>query len=449
VDHAPPENVRPVNKRAGAAVLSFFTVATIAGTALVFFGHSYSLTAEQVAAGSFAAVIAASLLISWSAEAAQFLISQGLAVAIIALLQVLPEFMIEAVFAYRGDTSNMLANLTGSNRLLMGVGWPLIYVTAMVAHLLKTGKRLGPVVLRPENCVEVWALVAGSGWFLVILWRGVFVLWDGAVLLSIFVGYLLLLAKLPAEEEGKEDLLAPSIVLVELPRTLCIVVISFIMVVGGATMILIANPFVDSMQIVAATWGIREFYFVQWVAPFLTEFPEKVTAFYWAKRVSTAPMALVNMVSSKVNQWTLLAAMIPIVYCCFSPNGLGGPFERVVPVFEHANEVWLSVTMTMYGAACLLKKKFTGVNCSILFALWFIQFVNPAPEHSLVEHLGPIDFTKIDMRETTAWIFAGLAVAELAWHGLRGNLTPLADIRETMRLMREGSRGAETDHHPA
>ena len=77
---------------------------------------------DPVALGSFAAVIAASMLISWSAEAAQFLISQGLAVAIIALLQVLPEFMIEFVFAYRGDTPNMLANLTGSNRLLMGLG---------------------------------------------------------------------------------------------------------------------------------------------------------------------------------------------------------------------------------------------------------------------------------------------------------------------------------------
>src|SRR5581483_10220568 len=116
--------------------------------------------------------------------------------------------------------------------------------------------------------------------------------------LAIYVGYLYLLAKLPPEEEGKEDLLAPSIVLVELPRRICAMVIGTIMLLGGATMILIARPFVDSMQVVAGAMGIRQFYFVQWVAPFLTEFPEKVTAFYWAKRVKTAPMALVNMVSS-------------------------------------------------------------------------------------------------------------------------------------------------------
>ncbi len=435
-----PKPELEVNRRAGTATLLGFVFATIAGTAAVFVGHDRGLTAHQVAFGSFAAVIAASMLISWSAEAAQFLISQGLAVAIIALLQVLPEFMIEAVFAYRGDTPNMLANLTGSNRLLMGVGWPLIYVTAMVAHWWKTGKRLGPVTLRPENCIEVWSLVFSSGWFLVIIWRGSFVIWDGFVLLAMFVGYLLLLSKLPPEEEGKEDLLAPSIVLVELPRKSSLGLIGFLLLLGGATMVLIANPFVDSMQVVAATWGIRQFYFVQWVAPFLTEFPEKVTAFYWAKRVSTAPMALVNMVSSKVNQWTLLAAMVPIVYCFFSPNGVGGPFERVVPVMDQTRELWLSVAMTMYGAACLLKRRFTGVNCAILFALWFIQFVNPEPEHELITHLGPLDFTKIDMRATTSWIFGGLAIVELAWNALRGNLHPIADIKETIRLAREGHR---------
>lgn len=443
-----PEPAHQVNKPAGAATLAAFTVATIVGTAAVFLGHDRGLTAHQIAFGSFAAVIAASMLISWSAEAAQFLISQGLAVAIIALLQVLPEFMIEAVFAYRGDTPNMLANLTGSNRLLMGVGWPLIYVTAMVSHWFRTGKRLGPVVLRPENCIEVWALVVSSGWFLVIIWRGAFVIWDGFVLLTMFVGYLVLLSKLPPEEEGKEDLLAPSIVLVELPTKVCLSVIGVLLLLGGATMVLIANPFVDSMQVVAAAWGIVPFYFVQWVAPFLTEFPEKVTAFYWAKRVSTAPMALVNMVSSKVNQWTLLAAMVPIVYCFFSPNAVGGPFERVVPVADQTRELWLSVAMTMYGAACLLKRRFTGVNCAILLALWLVQFVNPEPAHVLIRRLGPVDFTSFDMRALTSWVFAGLAVFELVWHGLRGNIHPIADVIETRRLMHEGNRHSDVAEIP-
>jgi cation:H+ antiporter len=411
---------------------AIFIAATVSGTALARVGHGLELAQWVVPAACFAAVITASLLISWAGEAAQFLISQGLIVAIIALLQVLPEFMIEAVFAWRADTPNMLANLTGSNRLLMGLGWPLIYVTAMTAHWIKTKRLLGPIELRPEHAVEVWALIISSGYFLVILARGSFVLWDGFVLFAMFIAYLVILSKLPPEEEGKEDLLAPSLALVELPKRTCVSAVAVILLISGSTMVLVTGPFVDSMKAVAKNFHIAEFYFVQWVAPFLTEFPEKVTAFYWAKRVSTANMALLNMVSSKVNQWTLLASMIPIVYCV-SNGWHKGVFEHAVPMEDKAIEVWLSLAMTMYGSACLLKRRFTGVNCFFLFTLWLIQFLNPDPKMALFPQLG-------DMRHTTTYIFAGLTVFELAWNWRA--MTPLQDLKEIVRLIRSQSRKA-------
>ena len=75
-----------------------------------------------------------------------------------------------------------------------------------------------------------------------------------------------------------------------------------------------AEPFLGSLLAVSAALGVPSFVFVQWVAPFVSEFPEKVSAFYWARTIDRAPMALMNMVSSNINQWTLLAAMLPIVY---------------------------------------------------------------------------------------------------------------------------------------
>jgi cation:H+ antiporter len=209
-------------------------------------------------------------------------------------------------------------------------------------------------------------------------------------------------------------------------------VIGGILLLAGATMVLIANPFVDSMKNVAGSFGIREFYFVQWVAPFLTEFPEKVTAFYWAKRITRAPVALLNMVSSKVNQWTLLASMIPFVYE-FSEWRHGLPVEGV-PIDEKiAPELWLSLAMTMYGAATLLKRRFTGANCAVLFTLWFVQFVNPDAEHGFVH--------AFDMRRLTTWIFAGLVPVELLMSARTA--TPLQDLKETWRLMRK-----KPDHQP-
>jgi cation:H+ antiporter len=68
---------------------------------LMVFSSGAALTVRQfafepgvAAALCFGAVIAAALLISWGAEAAQFYVSQGFAVAFIALLQVVPEFMV-------------------------------------------------------------------------------------------------------------------------------------------------------------------------------------------------------------------------------------------------------------------------------------------------------------------------------------------------------------------
>jgi len=51
--------------------------------------------------------------------------------------------------------------------------------------------------------------------------------------------------------------------------------------------------------------GVSEFVFVQWLAPFLSEFPEQLSAYRWAASVDKAPMALSNFVSSSINQWTI------------------------------------------------------------------------------------------------------------------------------------------------
>src|SRR5689334_23767013 len=79
------------------------------------------------AAWTFPGVLLASFVIGWGAEAAQFLVSQGLALALLAWLQTLPEFAVEAVIAWHRDVPLMTANFTGSLRLLTGVAWPMIF----------------------------------------------------------------------------------------------------------------------------------------------------------------------------------------------------------------------------------------------------------------------------------------------------------------------------------
>src|SRR2546428_7280451 len=56
--------------------------------------------AALAALWTFPSMLLSAFLVAWGAEAAQFLISQGLALAILAWLQTLPEFAVEAVLAW-------------------------------------------------------------------------------------------------------------------------------------------------------------------------------------------------------------------------------------------------------------------------------------------------------------------------------------------------------------
>jgi len=122
---------------------------------------------------TFPAVIFSAMLIAWAAESAQYLISQGLSLAILAWLQTLPEFAIEGVIAWSAgkDPSQIhlvTANFTGAIRLLPGLGWPLIFFTAFIFHKLKTGKNLNCIELEKEHCVEVMSLLPPIIYFIVI-----------------------------------------------------------------------------------------------------------------------------------------------------------------------------------------------------------------------------------------------------------------------------------------
>src|SRR5208283_2320665 len=98
------------------------------------------------------AILLAAMLITWAAESAQFFIAQGFALAILAWLQTLPEFAVEAVLASQQKIHLLLAGLTGALRLLTGLGWPMIYATAALAHRRREGKPLRAIRLQDEHC---------------------------------------------------------------------------------------------------------------------------------------------------------------------------------------------------------------------------------------------------------------------------------------------------------
>lgn len=322
------------------------------------------------------AILLAAMLIAWAAESAQFFIAQGFALAILAWLQTLPEFAVEAVLAWKQQVPLLLANLTGALRLLTGLGWPLIYFTAAMAHRMRYRKALRTIQLAEEHCVEVVGLLVCMAYAVVIWWKASLDLVDAGVLIAIYVAYLLVLHRMPPQEaESMQELELIPRTIVKSRRPVRIGLITGLFLVGGGLIYFAAEPFLGSLLAVSAALGIPNFVFVQWVAPFVSEFPEKVSAFYWARTIDRASMALMNMVSSNINQWTLLAAMLPIVFSISRGAPSTIPFDS-----QQELEILMTLGQSLVGALFLVNMQLTWWEASALFFLWAIQFaLSPVP----------------------------------------------------------------------
>ncbi|HTK31845.1 MAG TPA: hypothetical protein VL332_07760 [Candidatus Saccharimonadaceae bacterium] len=365
---------------------------------------------------TFPSILASAFVVAWGAEAAQFYMSQGLALALLAWIQVLPEFAVEAVIAWHRDVALMTANFTGALRLLTGLGWPMIWVMHAIAHRRRGGKRRFPAIaLEPEHAAEVLGMTPPLLYFAWIVFKGSLDCRDSAVLLAMYAGYLALVQRIPPREHEEIDdvALVPRAVLRFRPplRSLAIVAL---FLAGGIALYFTAHPFLNSMIGLATLLGVSQFVFVQWVAPFLSEFPEFTTTFYWAQGRGKGGMALMNMVSSNINQWTVLAAMIPIVY------SLSLGHVASVPMAEHRVELLLTLLQSALGMTLLANLRFQGYEALGLFALWFAQFMRP------------------DWREEVCVVYAAWLVLE--WISTLWRPGRLAAFTALPALWRRGAR---------
>ncbi len=315
-------------------------------------------------------ILLASMLIAWGAESAQFFIAQGFALAILAWMQTMPEFAVEAVLAWKQQVHFLLANLTGALRLLTGVGWPMIYFAAAAVHRRRTGKPLSKIVLDASQGVQVVGLLVPLLYAVAIWWKGTLHPFDSLALVAIYAAYLVILAKMPPEaEEGIEELEPVPRFIVTSPRPRRIALIALCFLAGGALIYLTAEPFLASLIGLAAFIGIPTFVFIQWVAPVVSEFPELASTFYFARTVTGAPMALMNMVSSNINQWTLLPAMLALVYSMSAGHIVGIRFDG-----EQRLELLMTIAQAATGMVFLLNMELAWWEALSLFVLWFVQF---------------------------------------------------------------------------
>ena len=343
------------------------------------------------------AVIGASFGLAWAAEAAQLDVSASLAIGVLALIAVLPEYAVGFVFAWKGgndvqrfgpdclgpgggesNCSLVLANMTGANRLLIGVGWALVVWIAwrrmkrserhhrgtLVAATGGETRRYG-IRLARSKAVEFSYLALAAVYCLNLPLKRTITPVDAVILVAIFVAYTMRISKAPATEP---DLIGPSAAIGALSRRARRLSVAALFVFAAAVILLVAEHFAESLVATGSELGVSEFFLVQWVAPIASEAPELLVAGLYAWQLKTDD-ALTALVSSKVNQWTLLVGTLPLVFA-ISSGGLHGlpiaPAQR--------EEVLLTAAQTVFALAILSDLGISVREATALFVLFAAQF---------------------------------------------------------------------------
>jgi cation:H+ antiporter len=342
---------------------------------LLFVAAEQALTPSSPWAVAWTApcILAASIAIAWGAESAQFFVAQGFALAILAWMQTLPEFAVEAVLAWKQQTALLMANLTGAVRLLTGLAWPMIYLTAAVVHRKRTGQPLRAISLHSHHSVEVVGLFLPLLYAIFVCWKGSLQVYDGIVLIALYGLYLALLTRLPPQEqEGIEDLDYVPRKITLAPKRWRVLGILGCFAVGGLLIYFTAEPFLGSLVAVAAAAGIPSFIVIQWLAPVISEFPELLSTFYFARQEEKAPLALMNIASSNINQWTLLMGMLPVVF------SLGhGSMTAITFDDEQRLELLLTIAQSLVGLAFLANMEFSWLEAAAMLGLFGLEFALP------------------------------------------------------------------------
>jgi cation:H+ antiporter len=320
-----------------------------------------------------AAVVAASFVLAWAAEAAQVDISGGLAIAILAVIAVLPEYAVDLYFAHKAgsDPSYVAfaaANMTGSNRLLLGLGWSLVVLIGLVVAGRRTGRTVRELVLESGYRVELGFLAIASLVAFTIPATGRISLLLGFALLGFFVFYLW---RVSGAETEEPDLVGPAATIGALPRRPRQVLVVVLFVFAALVIVASAEPFAQGLIATGRQLGIDEFLLVQWLAPLASEAPEFIVAILFAVR-GKAGDAIGTLISSKVNQWTLLVGSLPIAYLV-GGGGAGG----LALDSRQVEEFLLTATQALLGVAALLALRFPRWAAWTLLGLFAVQFALP------------------------------------------------------------------------
>jgi cation:H+ antiporter len=323
------------------------------------------LKPEIVAWFSGVAILGGALLLSWATELAERDIPQALAILVLALVSVLPEYAVDLHFAWRAGkdpsyAAYAVANMTGANRLLIGFGWAVVVLIA--CRRAKTSE----LVLHPRQRLEIRFLLWATLYSFLIPLDGNISLVDGAVLFAIFLIYAS--AATRSESEHVELFGPPALIDRALGSTGRRIAALLLLAFATYGIVISAEPFADSLVEIGRSRAMDEFLLVQWVAPLASESPEFLIAILFALRLRGS-VGIGALISSKVNQWTLLVGGIPVAFSLSAGSLAGLPLDE-----RQTEELILTSIQSLLAAILICDLRFSRFEALMLALLFVGQF---------------------------------------------------------------------------
>jgi cation:H+ antiporter len=361
--------------------ISLAVVATLPGLYLRITG---TIADPVVAAALYGlAIVGSAFVLSWAAEIIQLDIASGLALALLALIAILPEYAVDFVFtaqagqefAETGQASTYgplaLANMTGGNQLLIGLGWPMVILIgtwrvrrAGVTPEQAEGTTTEEIHLSRAQSVDIAFLTIATLYGLTLFLKDTLSLFDAVVLVGIYVLYLRRLSGAP---QGEPHLVGPSAYIASLPKRARRIINYAMFVFAAGVILLCAEEFAHAIVELGEAIGVSEFLLVKWIAPTASEAPELLVATLFAWRLA-ARTGLAALVSSKVNQWTLLVGSLPIVFSIFAGMLHGLPLDG-----QQRVELFVTAAQSVFAVAIVASRSVSRTEAWAMLGLFVAQ----------------------------------------------------------------------------
>lgn len=344
-----------------------------------------SLPVFGVILSSGVAVIGAAFVLTWGAETAEVDVPRSFALAILAIIAVAPEYAVDALYAWEAGTApgtpasesaaNLaVANMTGANRILVGLGWSIIALYAIYRARTTNDKAVtrhegflaDSVRLEPRISIEILFLSAATIYALFIPFLGGIDALDAIILVGLYAAYVVVILR--GETTHEPQLGVPGY-LQKQPRLRRIVAVLVMFAFSGFVILIAVKPFAKGLETLGPRLGLSSFFMIQWVAPFASESPEFIATAYFVRKLRTTS-AFNALISSKLNQWTLLIGTLVVVYSISL-----GQYGVLQFSQKQAGEIWLTAAQSFFAVTLLVNFEISIREAVALLGLFALQFL--------------------------------------------------------------------------